>query len=115
MFRSLRFRLPALFLAGIVVSGLIAATIAFGLFQDAVLDRSRAELRREAAGLTQLYAEQANKTGAAPGFVAKNLELATGDRLYYVGESPFVFGSTGLRRLPRNTVDWQSGKVTTFE
>ena len=44
MFSSLRFRLPALFLLGIVVSGLIAAVVALRLFQSYVLNRSKADL-----------------------------------------------------------------------
>src|SRR6266480_3994240 len=61
MFRSLRFRLPALFLIGIGVSGLIAAVLALRLFQNYVLDRSKAQLRREAIGLTEVFAGQARK------------------------------------------------------
>ena len=34
MLGSLRFRLPALFLVGIVVSGVIAAAVALALFQN---------------------------------------------------------------------------------
>ena len=50
MLRSLRFRLPALFVIGIVVSGLVAAVLALRLFQNYVIDRSKAQLRREAIG-----------------------------------------------------------------
>ena len=46
MFRSLRFRLPAFFLAGAVLAGLISTLIALGLFQDYTEDRLVAELRR---------------------------------------------------------------------
>ena len=53
--RSLRFRLPALFLVGLVLSGLVAAAIAFQLLQSYTLSRARAELRRESRGLTRLY------------------------------------------------------------
>ena len=66
MLRSLRFQLPALFLLGIVVSGLIAAVVALRLFQGYVLSRSKADLRREAIGLTEVFAQQAitsNDTG----------------------------------------------------
>ena len=66
MLSSLRFRLPALFLLGIVVSGLIAAVVALRLFQGYVLSRSKADLRREAIGLTEVFAQQAitaNNTG----------------------------------------------------
>ena len=77
MLSSLRFRLPALFLLGIVVSGVIAALIALRLFQGYVQSRLKAELRRDAAGLTELYQEQANKeNGAAPKFAAAKLEKA---------------------------------------
>ncbi len=116
MFRSLRFRLPALFVVGIAVSGLVAAVIALRLFQSYVLDVSKKELRREAIGLTELYQEQANKrNGAAPGFAAARLEKATGDRLYFIGISPFPGSTGGLRSLPTDTIDWQSNKRMNFE
>ena len=50
MFQSLRFRLPAFFLAGAVLAGLISTLIALGLFQDYTEDRLVAELRRERRG-----------------------------------------------------------------
>jgi signal transduction histidine kinase len=117
MFSSLRFRLPALFLLGIVVSGLIAALVALRLFQGYVLSRSKADLRREAIGLTEVFAQQAitaNDTGVLPR-IARQLERATGDRLFYVGVSPVPGQSVGLERLPQDTVDWRSGKTVTFE
>ena len=36
---SLRFRLPAFFLAGLVLAGLVASLIAIGLFQDYARDQ----------------------------------------------------------------------------
>jgi signal transduction histidine kinase len=120
MLSSLRFRLPALFLLGIVVSGLIAAVVALRLFQGYVLSRSKADLRREAIGLTEVFAQQAitlNDTGVLPR-ISRQLERATGDRLFYVGVSPFPDksrASVGLERLPQSTVDWRSGKTITFE
>ena len=54
MFRSLRFRLPALFLAGIALTGLVSTVIAFGLFRNYTQSQAQRELRREATGLTQL-------------------------------------------------------------
>ena len=51
MLNSLRFRLPALFLAGIALSGLVTSLIALRLFQDYTRDASLNELRREARGL----------------------------------------------------------------
>ena len=120
MLSSLRFRLPALFLLGIVVSGLVASVVALRLFQGYVLSRSKADLRREAIGLTEVFAQQAitaNDTGVFPR-IARQLERATGDRLFYVGVSPFPdksVKSVGLEVLPQNTVDWRSGRTITFE
>jgi len=117
MFSSLRFRLPALFLLGIVVSGLIASVVALRLFQGYVLNRSKADLRREAVGLTEVFAQQAitaNDTGALPR-IARQRERATGDRLFYVGVSPVPGKNVGLELLPQSTVDWRSGRTITFE
>jgi two-component system, OmpR family, sensor kinase len=117
--RSLRFRLPALFLAGIALAGLVASLIAIRLFQDYTRDRSLSELRREAVGLAQLYADRA---GDIP-ISAQALERATGDRLYYVG-LPIEFpgeDSKNLRtlnRLPASAVPsavLQSDGLITFE
>ena len=108
MLRSLRFRLPALFLAGIALSGLVASLIALRLFQDYTREQSLAELRREAVGLAQLYAEAALRTSdenrQAPTFAAEQLERATGDRIYYVGPSVFPGEESGLKRLPVSVV-----------
>src|SRR4029450_943967 len=98
MLSSLRFRLPALFLLGIVVSGLIAAAVALRLFQGYVLNRSKADLRREAIGLTEVLARQAitaNDTGVLP-LLARQLERATGDRLFYIGLAPTPAPDLGL-------------------
>jgi two-component system OmpR family sensor kinase len=117
MFRSLRFRLPALFLLGILVSGLIAAVVALRLFQGYVLERSKSELRREAIGLTEVFVQQAitaNNTGEFRD-IAKQLERATGDELFYVGVPPVPGENSGLTRLPQDTVDWRSGRTITFE
>ncbi|HEY3050674.1 MAG TPA: HAMP domain-containing sensor histidine kinase [Gaiellaceae bacterium] len=122
MFRSLRFRLPALFLAGIALTGLVTTLIAFGLFRNYTQNQARKELRREAAGLTQLYVDQALRTQergtAPPFFAAGKLERASGNRLFYVGEPPFSGQNTGLRPLPKSAVDWealQRGETLEFE
>jgi two-component system sensor histidine kinase BaeS len=122
MLASLRFRLPALFLAGIVIAGIVSAIIALRLFESYTRDESLRELKREAVGLTQLYVQQAlqsNEAGSVPpSLVGAQLEKATGDRLYYVGVPIFPGGSSGLRQLPGGVVDWpslQAGNVTTFE
>ena len=119
MLSSLRFRLPALFLAGIVVSGLIATAIALALFQNYARQQLLVKLRREANGLTQLYQKQAiavNDTGAKTvRFAPPQLERATGDKIFYVGGEFFPDQVSGLRRLPQNSVDWRSGETKTFE
>jgi signal transduction histidine kinase len=122
MFRSLRFRLPALFLVGIALTGLVSTAIAFGLFQDYTRDRTISELHREAAGLTALYAKQAQKSfdqdRPPPSFQAKELERASGNRLFYVGAPAFLTQESGLRRLPQSSVDWPAlvrGRVLRFD
>jgi signal transduction histidine kinase len=119
MLRSLRFRLPALFLVGIVVSGVIATVVALALFQDYGRQQLLTKLRREANGLTQLYQRQAiaaNDTGARTlRFAPQQLERATGNKIFYVGGNAFPGDVSGLRQLPQNLVDWRSGKNSTFE
>jgi two-component system sensor histidine kinase BaeS len=119
MFRSLRFRLPAFFLVGIVVSGVIATAVALALFQNYGRKQLLTKLRREANGLTALYQRQAiaaNDTGARTlRFAPRQLERATGDKIFYVGADVFPDQVSGLRQLPQNVVDWRSGEERTFE
>ena len=56
---SLRFRLPALFLLGIVLAGVVAALIAVQLFQATRATSRYEELGREARGIAQLYGDAA--------------------------------------------------------
>jgi signal transduction histidine kinase len=108
MFGTLRFRLTALFVAVVLVFGLVSIGLAVRLFQDVTRKQSVEELRREATGLAALYAESALRSsdeGAkAPEFAAEKLELATGDELYYIGASLFPGQRFGLTRLPRSAV-----------
>lgn len=123
MFRSLRFRLPALFLAGVVTSGIVAAAIAFQLLQSYTLSRARFELRRESKGLTQLYA--AVVRGSNDPVPVSRLELATGDRIYYLPPVPKfeLFPGTKqeqLRRLRPSVLgdrfaEVKSGRTVQFE
>src|SRR5215471_17095254 len=107
MFRSLRFQLPALFLAGVIVSGLVAAAIAFQLLGSYTLSRAQRDLRREAAGITRLYVEQAS--GSNDPVPAPQLEAATGDRIYFIPRAPgidlFPGARPHLRELSGNMVD----------
>jgi two-component system sensor histidine kinase BaeS len=122
MLGSLRFRLTALFLAAVLVFGLVSMVLAVRLFQDVARSESTRELEREAEGLAALYAEsalQSTDEGAkAPTFAAKQLELATGDELYYVGLSLFPGERYGLTRLPRGAlggVALDRERLVTFE
>jgi two-component system OmpR family sensor kinase len=121
MLNSLRFRLPALFLAGIALSGLVTSLIALRLFQDYTRNETLKELRQEARGLADLYAEWAvraiDEDRAAPSFAAAKLEAATGDQLYEVVlASPTLGEDSGLTRLTKNQVPQElSGRVETFE
>ena len=51
MLRSLRFRLPALFLVGIVLAAIVATLIAVRFFQSNTRSHAAAELRAESAGI----------------------------------------------------------------
>ena len=108
MLGSLRFRLPALFLLGIVLAGVVAALISLRLFQTYTRSQSIQELQREASGLSQLYADAAlraaDEGSGAIDFAASKLELATGDRIFYVGASLFPGQDSGLKRLAESSV-----------
>jgi len=91
---SLRLRLPALFLLGIVLAGVVAALIAVQLFQGYTRSRSFEELGREASGIARLYGDAAlratDEGTPAPDFAPDALELATGDSLL---RAPLAAGS----------------------
>jgi two-component system sensor histidine kinase BaeS len=118
--RSLRFRLPAFFLASIVLSGLVAAAIAFRLLDSYTLSRARADLNRESTGLTELYAYWTARSNLPlPG---KQLARASGDRLYFIPAYPgfalFPKKAPRFERLSRRTVpidEMRTGKSMTFE
>ncbi len=122
MLTSLRFRLPAFFLAGVALAGIISTAIAVQLFQAHLRSQSLSELKREAGGLTELYAQQAlraNDEGrSAPYFARPELEKAAGARLFYVGPNVFPGQTSGLREIPQSEVDFDAilaGKVITFD
>ena len=122
-FGSLRVRLPLVFLAGIVLAGLITTLISIRLFQDFSHDQALTKLKREAHGIAVLYARAVNQSygnkkdeRAPTTFAAQSLQLATGDRIYFIGPGLFPGqGFVGLERLPPSTVDWLSGKSVSFE
>jgi signal transduction histidine kinase len=102
--RSLRFQLPALFLLGVVVAGLVSAAIALSLFRTYAQNRARTqayqEVAREAVGLTTVYS---NRAGLRL-LPAKTAELATGDRIFYAGLSLFPGQRAGFGAIPRSVL-----------
>jgi signal transduction histidine kinase len=120
VFRSLRVRLPLLFLAGIAVAGVVTTVIAIRLFQDFAHDQAVAELTREANAIARLYANAANESFGPrhrlpPKVTRQNLERMTGDRIYYAGVPLFTGESSDLRTLPQTIVRWEDGKQRSFE
>ncbi|HEX4680449.1 MAG TPA: HAMP domain-containing sensor histidine kinase [Gaiellaceae bacterium] len=129
MLGSLRVRLPLVFLAGIVLAGLITTLISVRLFQDFSRAQTLTKLKREGHGIAQLYSDAVaasygnvdKKTGKSndrkpPTFDAPNLEKATGNKIYFTGPGLFPGqGFKGLEKLPRGMVNWISGKSLTFE
>ena len=116
MLKSLRFRLPAFFLLGVVLAGLVSTVIAIRFFQSYTRTRAIAELRGESAGIVGLYARNAG-VEAVP---IRSLEKAIGgDKIFYVpivpgarlvvGQLPELDpGTVPLKRLeqvPTLTVD----------
>ena len=105
---SLRFRLPAVFLLGIVLAGLVSALIAVQLFRATRATSPYEELGREARGIARLYGDAALRAAdegtPAPDFAPAALELATGDQLFYVGAPAFPGQSTGLERLAESAI-----------
>ncbi len=103
--RSLRFRLPAIFLLGVVVAGIVTSVVAIRLFQDYTEEQAVRELRRQARGLAALYEEQSqqylDEGTDAPRLAAPRLEQASGAELYYVGVELFPGQISGLERVPR--------------
>ncbi|MGD0713239.1 MAG: HAMP domain-containing sensor histidine kinase [Gaiellaceae bacterium] len=101
MLGSLRFRLPALFLLGIVLAGLVATLIAIRFFQSYNRARAIDELNAESIGIVQLYSRQAG----AQVVRLRTLEKAIGgDRIFFVPIVPGVQLFQPMPVLPVATV-----------
>jgi signal transduction histidine kinase len=119
--RSLRFRLPAIFLLGVLVAALVTAAIAVRFFQEDTRSRTLAELERQAQGLAELYTRQAttsvDESRRAPRFAPPSLEEATGSELYYAGVEIFPGQASGLEKLPLSLLNedaLDAGRVQSF-
>ena len=102
MLGSLRFRLPALFLLGIVLAATVATLIAVRFFQSNTRTHAASELRAESVGIVQLYEQK-----AAIGRVRlKTLELELGgDRVFWVPVAPGAMLLAGpVPELPSSAV-----------
>jgi signal transduction histidine kinase len=123
LFGSLRVRLPLVFLAGIILAGLVTTLIAVQLFRDFAHDQALTKLSREANGIASLYAQgvaasygNKNDRRAPARVTAESLQRATGDRIYFIGPHRLFPGQiSGLTTLPPTTFDWISGKSGSFE
>ena len=122
MLRSLRFRVPALFLAGILIAGLVSTAIAVSVSKsyDSNNLRKQAfhELGREAIGLTRLLAQRAGIRHLS----GQDLELATGDQIFFVERAPgidlFPGDEPAFTQLPRTAINFRSilrGKTLQLE
>jgi signal transduction histidine kinase len=122
VFRSLRFRLPALFLAAIVLAGLVSTAVAVSVsksYAETTLRRQAfRELEREAYGITQIYTAHAG--GAPPS--SRELERASGDQIFYVrrakGIDVFPGRTPAYTLLPRSILDFKrilAGQTFRFE
>jgi len=134
MVGSLRVRLPLVFLAGIILAGLVTTLIAVRLFRDFAHDQALSKLSREANGIAKLYAnavpssyaatstKRSNDRQAPTRVTAQNLELATGDKVFFLGPNRLFPGQSNepipglphLKIAPK-TFNWISGKSGTFE
>jgi signal transduction histidine kinase len=85
MLGSIRFRLPALFLLGIVLAGLVAALISVRFFQSYNHARAVDELRSESVGIVQLYARNAGVETVPYAGLVKALG---GDRVFWAPAFP---------------------------
>jgi signal transduction histidine kinase len=115
--RSLRFRLPALFLLGIVLAGVVATLLAVRFFQNYTRSHAATELRGESAGLVALYERQAGGSHVS----LRNIEAPLGgDKVYWVPAVPGASLLAGpLPELPRSAVPFaevrSGGKPPTFD
>src|SRR5467141_2861762 len=115
MFGSLRFRLPAFFLLGILLAGLIASLISIRFFQSYTRTRAIDELRSESVGIVQLYALNAGHESVPYQSLVKALG---GDQIFWVPVANGVTLLQGIRDLPTSTVDMKAlraGKTETID
>src|SRR6266568_7863474 len=100
MLGSLRFRLAALFLVGILLAGLIASLISIRFFQSYNHARAVDELRSESVGIVKLYANSAATQEKVP--YAELVRALGGDHIYWVPAFPGSQLLQPIIELPRS-------------
>jgi signal transduction histidine kinase len=124
VFRSLRFRLPALFLAAIVLAGFVSTAVAVSVSksyaQSTLRKQTFNQLGREARGITQIYADRSDKLSCPP--PSRELERASGDQVFYIprakGIDVFPCATPAYTVLPRQVLDFNrilAGRTVQFE
>jgi signal transduction histidine kinase len=122
VYRSLRFRLPTLFLAAIVIAGLVSTAVAVSVSQQYAQNRLRKqayrELDREAGGINKIFRRYAGKTPPP----SQVLEQASGDQVFYIqrnrGIDVFPGPTPAFTLLPKSIVDFRrilAGQTLQFE
>jgi signal transduction histidine kinase len=82
---SLRFRLPALFMLGIVLAAVVATLIAIRFFQSNTRSHAATELRQDSAGIVRLYELRAGTGNVS----VKSLQAALGgNEVFWVPPAP---------------------------
>jgi signal transduction histidine kinase len=124
VFRSLRFRLPALFLAAIVLAGLVSTAVAVSVSRSYAQSTLRKEtfkqLGLEARGITQIYADPLYRLSCPP--PSRELERASGDQIFYIprakGIDVFPCATPAYTVLPKRVLDFKrilAGRTVHFE
>jgi len=123
VFHSLRFRVPALFLAAIVLAGLVSTAVAVSVSQryaqTTLRKQAFRELEREAAGVDQIYHARVGKSNPPS---SPDLERASGDQIFYVqrakGIDLFPGPTPAYTLLPRRVLDFRrilAGRTIRFD
>jgi signal transduction histidine kinase len=102
MLGSLRFRLPALFLLGIVLSGVVTALIAIRFFQSYARTHAIDELRAEAPGVLAIESRAA---GAGVIDIVTLQRAIGGDRIFFIPIARGVTLFQPVPSLPPETID----------
>jgi signal transduction histidine kinase len=110
---------PALFLAGIMLAGIVSTLIALTLFQDYTRQQAFRELRRQASGLTNVYLETVNSKDAPN---VSFIQRAISSKYWFVPVVPQILsGLSNVPELPPQTLDAgqlnaiKSGRTIQFE